>query len=251
MRATSLPSAHPITSATLALVAAAVVPAAIPSAALAQRWQRPVPGDVARSFSYVRAAPFAAGAHRGVDLAAPPGTAVRAACAGTVIHAGDVAGRGGVVSLRCGRLRVSHLPLARIAVRAGTTVPVGVRIGTVATGHRGLHLGVRREADRFGYIDPAALLPRAARPPVHVPASPRVRSPRGPAPGRVRTRSLAPRPAALVTGPHVVAPRAPAPWPVWAGLALLLAGAAGSGSIVIRRRRARTAAPVRTTTVGS
>ena len=41
----------------------------------------PVPGDVARGFSYA-GDPFAAGHHRGVDLAARAGEPVRAACGG-------------------------------------------------------------------------------------------------------------------------------------------------------------------------
>src|SRR3954468_17295258 len=48
-------------------------------------WLRPVPGDISRTFSFTRGAPFMSGAHRGVDLAARPGTAVRAACRGLVI----------------------------------------------------------------------------------------------------------------------------------------------------------------------
>src|SRR3954452_14278741 len=66
-------------------------------------WLRPVPGDISRAFSVTRAAPFMSEAHRGVDLAAPPGTAVRAACRGVVIHAGPVAGTASVVSVRCGQ----------------------------------------------------------------------------------------------------------------------------------------------------
>jgi murein DD-endopeptidase MepM/ murein hydrolase activator NlpD len=232
-------------------MAAALVPLAVPSAALAERWLRPVPGDVARSFSYVRAAPFAPGAHRGVDLAARPGTAVRSACAGIVVHAGPVAGQGRVVSVRCGARRVSYLPLARLVVRAGAPIRAGTAIGTVAAGHGGLHVGVRREADRFGYEDPLALL--SAPTPPAIPAPP-ARVPRGrPAPPdqvRVRARRPAkprrghPRSHPQRTPPqpsrpagHRAPPRPLAPLPVWVGLGLLLTGAAGSGTVVARRRR--------------
>ena len=73
---------------------------------------------------------------------------MRAACAGRVVHAGAVAGRDKVVSTTCGTRRVSYLPLAVVAVRAGARIRAGAPIGTVAPGHGGLHLGVRREGDR-------------------------------------------------------------------------------------------------------
>ena len=262
MRAIPSPPAIPVAAAALALVAAALASMAVPSTAMAERWLRPVSGEVARAFSYERAAPFRAGAHRGADLAAPPGTAVAAACGGRVRHAGRVAGSEGVVSVSCGGRRVSYLPLAAIAVEAGELVRAGATIGRVAGGHRGLHLGVRREDDPFGYEDPAALLPAPQRPLVPPPV-PAPRSPRPPAPRlapRASLPRLAPRPSTprLALRPstprlaprrwqeHPSAPRrAPAPWPVWAGLATLLAGAAGSGTVALRRRsRARAAVSV-------
>jgi hypothetical protein len=113
-------------------------------------WRRPVSGAVARRFAY-GANPFRAGWHRGVDLAAPPGSPVRAACSGVVVTA-----RPGVATLRCGPWRVTHLPLASHAVAVGDAVRAGSVVGTVSVGgeHRGLHLGVRRESDRFAYVDP-------------------------------------------------------------------------------------------------
>lgn len=243
MRATSLPTAHSVAAAALALVAAALAVLAVPSTAVAERWQRPVPGEVARPFEYDRSAPFTAGAHRGADLAAAPGAPVRAACAGRVIHAGAVAGRHHVVSTRCGARRVSYLPLTAMVVRVGENVRAGARIGSVAAGHDGLHLGVRREGDPFGYEDPMALLPAPDRP--SPPMAPRV-APR-PASPRVAARQASPRVAPRPVTPRVTlrpAPRrapssSPAPWPVWAGLGLLLSGAAGSGAIVARRRSVR------------
>ena len=211
MRATSLPPALPVAAAAIPLVAAALVPLAVPSAALAERWLRPVPGDVARSFSYTRASPFAAGAHRGADLAAPPGTSVRSACAGVVVHAGRVPRHGRVVSVRCGSRRVSYLPLAKTVVRAGALLRAGAPIGTVAAGHGGLHLGVRREGDRFAYEDPLALIGAPNRPRLPPPsplrrpprAAPRPLMIRRPAPRAVRV----PRPSApLVTAPRSTAP---------------------------------------------
>jgi len=237
----------------MALLAAVMLPLAVPSTAVAERWQRPVPGEVARSFSYSRAAPFTGGAHRGVDLAARPGAPVRSACAGTVEHAGPVAEQGRVVSVRCRARRVSYLPLARVTVRAGAAVRAGAPLGTVAAGHGGLHVGVRREADRFAYEDPLALIARPGRPPEPAPTVVRrprpatrrpvaVRRPTTPRVTAPRPAARAPRPAARPKRP---APAPPvnglggvAPLPVWVGLGLLLTGVAGSGTLAVRRRRA-------------
>jgi murein DD-endopeptidase MepM/ murein hydrolase activator NlpD len=263
MRATSPPIALPVAAAALALIAAVLASLAVPSAALAERWLRPVPGEVARPFGYSRAAPFARGAHRGADLTARPGAAVRSACPGRVVHAGAVAAPALVVSVRCGGRRVSYLPLATVAVRAGDQVRAGTRLGTLAAGHGGLHLGVRREADPFGYEDPAALLPpRAPRqPPTLTPADRRDRPASAPRPAprpalrahapssmpvfapattpRIATWPRAPRIATWPRAPAGHAAAALAPWPVWLGVAALLTGAVGSASIGARRRGAR------------
>jgi murein DD-endopeptidase MepM/ murein hydrolase activator NlpD len=180
----------------------------------------PVTGSVERGFDAGR--PFEAGRHRGVDLAAPPGSKVRAACGGPVVFAGRIGGAG-IVTLRCGRWRVTHMPLATIAARG--IVRQGAVLGTVARSreHAGLHLGVRRDGTRFGYADPLRFMAR--RPPPLGPAPRPARPPpRSIPPIRVRP-SAAPRPASLPF----------APWPAWAGLALVLAGA---GVRVRARRRA-------------
>jgi peptidase M23-like protein len=233
-----------------------------------------VSGVVLRPFSY-GADPFAGGWHRGVDLRAAPGNPVRAACGGRVV----TALAGAVVTLRCGLWRVTHLPMAGVAVYVGQRVAAGARIGTLGTGrgHRGLHLGVRRADDPFGYVDPLAFL-RAARPPAVPPpvAAPPRRAPpptvvsaprllrplRTPArsrplaraprlirplgtPARARPFGRAPhlvRPlrtpsAAQPVGVRVPPAGEPAPWPVWVGLALVLFGACGGG--VRWRLRAR------------
>ncbi len=116
----------------------------------------PVQGPVVRGFDF--SGPYKPG-HRGVDLAAPPGAAVRASCAGSVAFAGAAGSNGRVVTLLCGRWRVTHLPLAGIAVREGARVGVGERLGTVGAGagHAGLHLGVRRAGSRSGVRRPTPL----------------------------------------------------------------------------------------------
>lgn len=97
--------------------------------------------------------------HRGVDLAAAPGTAVLAAGAGTVVFAGPVAGRAVVSIDHPGGLRTTYEPVAP-SVAAGEVVSRGQQIGTLQAGHPGcagcLHWGARRAAD--DYLDPLRLL---------------------------------------------------------------------------------------------
>jgi hypothetical protein len=193
----------------------------------------PVPGVIERPFAY-EGDPFARGHHRGVDLAAPPGTPVRAACSGRVTFAGRAGA--GAVAIRCGRFSVTHLPM-HPAVRAGDRVAAGAPLGTVARSreHEGLHLGVRTASDRLGYVDPAPLL-RDRRPPA-LPVAPRPIT-RRPAP-------IPPHPAPLPSAPAHHRGSSPlAPWPAWAGLALLLAGVTGAGAAKrARKRRAALAQP--------
>lgn len=224
--------------------------------AIALTLSSPVPGDVVREFAYA-GDPFARGRHRGIDLAATPGSRVRAACSGRVTFAGRAGANGRAVTVRCGEWSVTHLPLRDVAVRAGAHVVTGAPIGTVGTvpGHTGLHLGMRRASDRFGYVDPAQLLhepPRHA-PPVGPRTSARRHLPPPPHPAPLPF-APDPRPALLPSAARAVSrpgsspathrPRTGlAPWPAWAGLALLLVGAAGAGAA--RVRRTRRAAPAR------
>ena len=204
----------------------------------------PVPGAVERPFAYA-GDPFSRGHHRGVDLAASPGATVRAACSGRVAFAGRAGANGRAVTIRCGRWSVTHLPLHDVAVRAGERIAARTPIGTAgrARGHAGLHLGVRRTADPFGYVDPAPLLREPARraPPVAPRATARRLDPPPPHPAPL-PRAPAARAAPV---PHAAAGSSPplAPWPAWAGLALLLSGAVGTRTV--RARRARRAAPAR------
>jgi hypothetical protein len=211
-----------------ALLAALFVPAA-PS--LAADWEWPVSGEVVTQFRNVDD-PYAAGQHRGVDIAAPVGTTVRAAAAGTVVFAGVVGSSGLVVSERTadGRYELSYLHLSAASVRRGDAVDGGDAVGLVGTsGSRSvdqphLHFGVREAADRHAYVDPLTFLrvpprnappqPRAvpvpARAPVAAAPAP-VPAPLG-APAPVAAPGLghvAPHPAALPHGrPLAAGPRA-------------------------------------------
>lgn len=108
-------------------------------------------------------APWAAG-HRGVDLAARAGQAVRAAAAGRVSFAGPVAGRGVLTIELSGTgdppLRTSYEPV-RATVSRGARVTAGQVVGAMEAGPFHcpagcLHWGLRR-GDR--YLDPLSLLP--------------------------------------------------------------------------------------------
>ncbi len=127
----------------------------------------PVPGEVVRPFEPPGSA-FGPG-HRGVDLAAAPGDGVAAAAAGTVRHAGPVAGVVWVSVEHADGLVTTYGPLTRLTVRAGAAVAGGEVLGRLtAGGHgdggadHGLHWGARRGPH---YLDPLSLLDRGvARP---------------------------------------------------------------------------------------
>ena len=229
----------------------AAAPAA--SRAAARGWLAPVDGPVLRAFS-VGPDRFAAGQHRGVDLGAPPGTRVLAACGGRVAFAGRVPRGGRTVSVRCGPLVATYQHLGDVAVRRGQIVVPGRRIGTAgrARPRPHVHLGAR-DAATGAYVDPLALLrgaPRMSPPPLPAARRP---LPLGPAPAARRPLPMRPAPAALRHLPglpaHQAAPRPrPAvdhlPWPVWLGLALVALGLPLGGFVTTRRRRRRVPAPV-------
>ena len=102
--------------------------------------------------------------HRGVDLAGFPGQPVYAAGDGTVVFAGELAGRTLVSIAHPGGLRTTYEPV-RPSVRAGQRVDAGTAIGTLMAGHAGcaaaacLHWGAMwGAASRADYVDPLGLL---------------------------------------------------------------------------------------------
>ena len=195
---------------------------AVPPAAAAERWRWPVRGEVLRAFA-VGPDRFAAGQHRGIDIAASPGTPVRAVCSGRVRFAGRLPGRGRAVSIDCGRLVATHLELASATARRGAFVAAGQRVG-VAAGP--VQLGARRDGDAFGYVDPLTLLGADAAPPLGT--APKGRG--GPRPAPV---------AVPATPAEVVSPRAETtPVLAWVGFGLLVAGVPFGALARTRRRRA-------------
>jgi hypothetical protein len=248
------------------VLAALTTLTACPAAAASMgAWRAPTSGPVSRAFA-LGADPFAAGQHRGADFAAAPGSPVRAACSGRVAVAARIGSSGGVVTVACGRWRVSHLPLARIDTRAGTHVTAGDPIGTAAPSreHAGIHLGVREAGRRWGYVDPLRFIRGDRAPPPAGPRGPRARgrrarreAPRAPRP----VPRPAPRGAPVGAHPSVPVAAHPsvpvaahpsarplAPWPAWAALAALLLAAAGGarlGGVSRRSRRVPRAARTR------
>ena len=146
--------------AVLALTMLGVAPAAADAARL--QWPlRPRPA-VVRGFD--APSPNWQRGHRGVDLAAAPGQPVYAAGAGTVVFAGELAGRSLVSIAHPGGLRTSYEPV-HPAVRPGQTVTTQSVIGDLSTGHAGcaaaacLHWGAMwGPAARADYVDPVGLV---------------------------------------------------------------------------------------------
>jgi hypothetical protein len=227
-------------------------------------WRWPLRGPVVGSFRLAPRTPFARGQRRGIDVAAAPGSAVRAACTGRVSFAGALPSFGLAVSVRCGPLVATYLRLGRLAVRRGAPLVAGERLGTV--GRAGLlRLGARRASDRRGYVDPLALLrdpgpsPPAVAPPLrlgrprrpaaHRPADPRALTPRPSRPLRLarpsaRRRGPLLRPAPRAAAPDAAAPPARAnprglPWPAYPALALIATALPVSALVQRRRRRSR------------
>jgi murein DD-endopeptidase MepM/ murein hydrolase activator NlpD len=237
----------------LAALAGVAVLLAAPAAARGATWVWPVHGRVLARFAYHARIPFARGQRRGVDLGAPAGTPVVAACPGRVRFAGSVGTAGRAVSTTCGAYVVSYLHLDRIAARRGARLSAGDPLGTVGTTGRRherpphLSFGVRLVGDRWGYVDPMRLVGHDRPPP---PALAPVRGrrttpPLGPAPAGER-RPPAPSPERR---PEAPAPAHASPAPglplgslwlsVGAALALAALGAPLAGVRLARRRRAR------------
>ena len=102
--------------------------------------------------------------HRGVDLAGTAGQPVYAGRSGTVVFAGELAGRPVVSIAHAGGLRTTYEPV-RPSVRAGQRVETGAPLGELLVGHPGcavaacLHWGAMWGAAADArYVDPLGLV---------------------------------------------------------------------------------------------
>ncbi|HEV7203337.1 MAG TPA: M23 family metallopeptidase [Jatrophihabitans sp.] len=135
-------------------------PALVPASSAVLTYVAPLTGPlrVLRPFD-PPATPYGPG-HRGVDLAAAVGAAVRSAGPGVVTFAGSVAGRGVLVVVHPDGIRTEYEPVDAL-VPVGASVRGGQVVGRISGGHRGcapqscLHWGARRGPV---YLDPLTLL---------------------------------------------------------------------------------------------
>jgi Peptidase family M23 len=175
-------------------------------------WVWPVDGEVITPYRN-GGDPYAAGQHRGIDVAAPVGTAVVAAAGGEVRFAGTAGSSGLTVSIRTadGAYDTSYLHLFAATVRKGERVGAGDRLGSVGTtGTRSaerphLHFGVRDAGTKHAYHDPLAFLtPLPATPERPAPTPKPAPLPLTPEPAPVPRGAPAPRAV-----PHPVPRTAP------------------------------------------
>lgn len=105
-------------------------------------------------------------AHLGIDYAAPTGTPVWAAAAGTITHRGPAGGAGNLVMIRHDSgIETAYMHLSKFAgIKVGQRVPAKTVIGYVGTTGLStgphLHFGVKKNG---AYIDPTTLAPIRAK----------------------------------------------------------------------------------------
>ncbi|MBB2990007.1 murein DD-endopeptidase MepM/ murein hydrolase activator NlpD [Mycolicibacterium iranicum] len=147
----------------LAWVGLFAVLCAAPAAADGERLQWPLRPRPAVLRLFDAPSPNWQRGHRGVDLAGADGQPVYAAGDGTVVFAGELAGRSLVSVEHPGGLRTTYEPV-RPSIRRGQLVAAGSPIGVLLAGHAGcpgvcLHWGAMwGPASRADYVDPLGLV---------------------------------------------------------------------------------------------
>ena len=167
-------------------------------------WVWPADGDVLRGYA-VGADKYAAGQHRGIDIAVGDAPSIRAPVSGEVSFAGQVPTHGLTVTIvTADGYKASLTHLGTLRVRKGAIVAEGDPIadpgptGDAEHAVPYVHLGIRVGED--AYVDPLGLLPpRSAPQPPPVPAT-------APAPAPSPAAAPAPPPAAEQPAPTPAAP---------------------------------------------
>ena len=176
------------------LCLATLVGWALSAGSPAWAWTWPADGPVLRGFS-VGSDAYAAGQHRGIDVALGDARAIRAPASGDVSFAGPVPTHGLTVTIATSDgYRVSLTHLGTLRVRKGATVTEGAAIADPGSSGEAeyaipyVHLGIR-VGDGETYVDPLGLLPPrgASNPPPTPAAPPASSSPPASAPPPART----------------------------------------------------------------
>ena len=179
---------------------------ALVAGASAWAWVWPADGEVLRGYA-VAEDKYAAGQHRGIDIAVGDARSLRAPASGEVSFAGQVPTHGLTVTIVTpDGVKASLTHLGTLRVRKGAIVAEGDPIadpgptGDAEHAVPYVHLGIRVGED--AYVDPLGLLPsRSAPHPPPAPATP---------PAPVPAPAPAPPPAAEQPAPSSAAPE-PAP----------------------------------------
>jgi murein DD-endopeptidase MepM/ murein hydrolase activator NlpD len=135
-------------------VSIVLLPSSAAPASAAGRWQWPVTGPILRGYDPPDS-PYSSG-HRGIDIGAPVGTAVRAPEAGKVTFAGKVGGHLFLTIDHGAGVSSTYSWLTSIAVKKGAVVVRGDIVARSGAGHPGdvepsLHFGVKLNG---AYVDP-------------------------------------------------------------------------------------------------
>ncbi|HEX3291412.1 MAG TPA: M23 family metallopeptidase [Gaiella sp.] len=176
----------------------------------AAAWSWPADGDVLRAFTLGSDA-YAAGQHRGIDIAGPEESSIRAPASGTVSFAGSLPTYGlSLTILTAEGYAVTLVHLGSVEVAKGEIVEEGAAVATMGSSGDAehsvatVHLGVRVASQAEGYVDPLGLLPPRAAPRPSGPAS------HSPVTASAPAASPAPAPPATATA-GTQPPAAPAP----------------------------------------
>ena len=146
------------------LVILAVVALGLAASSPASAWTWPVDGEVVRAYSF-GTDPYASGQHRGIDIASPSGTDVRAPASGVVTFRGTVPSGGMTLTITTpDGYAVTLQQLGATAVTKGAAVSEGTIVASVGassdpvTVRAHVHMGVRLASNRQGYLDPLSFL---------------------------------------------------------------------------------------------